>query len=192
VDEDLLERYSMGTVTEAESERIEQHLLVCQTCRNRLQEDETFLRAMREAAGDLERTQPPPRPSFWWRPLPAFAAAAVALLLVFAGVRFFQSGPALPPVAVTLQATRGAGIEGNVPANRPLVLKLDVSTLDVQHSHRVEIVDQSGREVWSGKADRVDSNLPVAIPGLRAGIYFVRVYATEGRLLREYGLEVRG
>jgi hypothetical protein len=192
VEEDEFERYSMGAATEPESEQIEQHLLVCQACRNRLQEGEIFIQAMRGAAVDLQHEQPQPRRSFWLRPFPAFATAVLALLMVFAGVRLFWNPTTQTPVAVALHATRGTGIEAHVPAGQPLVLKLDVATLEARPSYRVEIVDQGGRQVWSGTAARKDSTLSVGNSGLRAGIYFVRVFTAEDRLLREYGLEVRG
>jgi anti-sigma factor ChrR (cupin superfamily) len=32
----LLERYSMGRLTEAETAPLEEHLLICEECRNRL------------------------------------------------------------------------------------------------------------------------------------------------------------
>jgi len=48
-DEESLERYSMGTLAERESAPLEEHLLICQTCRDRLEFLDTYQRSMRAA-----------------------------------------------------------------------------------------------------------------------------------------------
>jgi hypothetical protein len=53
--DDDLERYAMRTLLEAELEPLEEHLLICAECRERLDETETYVAAMRAAAGELGR-----------------------------------------------------------------------------------------------------------------------------------------
>ena len=54
---------------------------------------------------------------------------------------------------------------------------------------RLEIVDQAGHTVRQGELTRARDGIQV--PGLGAGLYFVRVYLPAGELLREYGLRIR-
>ena len=94
--------------------------------------------------------------------------------------------------AVNLVATRGADIEARAPAGRALVLNLELAGLPAQPSYRVETVDRLGRVVWQGTVPSEDSKAVALLPGMPAGIYFVRVYTASGELLREYGLDVEG
>jgi hypothetical protein len=50
IDEHDLERYHMGSVQEPESTCIEEHLLWCQTCLDRIEETGRFVDAMRAGA----------------------------------------------------------------------------------------------------------------------------------------------
>jgi hypothetical protein len=49
-------------------------------------------------------------------------------------------------------------------------------------------VDQTGHAVWQGAFAQAQARIQV--PGLSAGLYFVRVYLPAGELRREYGLEI--
>jgi hypothetical protein len=51
---DVLEQYSMGKL--AEPTLVEDHLFVCDLCRQRLEETEQFLRNLRHALREGERT----------------------------------------------------------------------------------------------------------------------------------------
>ena len=53
MDAEDLERYSMGNSSPAESEPIEEHLLTCDECRNRLRETDDYLLALRTASSQL-------------------------------------------------------------------------------------------------------------------------------------------
>ena len=54
-DEEASERYSMGTFSDEEAEQIEDHLLVCEACRRRVAESDTYVAAMRRAAARVRR-----------------------------------------------------------------------------------------------------------------------------------------
>ena len=53
--EEACERYSMGTLSDEEAEQIEEHLLICEACRRRVAESDTYIAAMRRAAAQLRR-----------------------------------------------------------------------------------------------------------------------------------------
>lgn len=55
--EELLEEYALGRLKGAPLGQVEEHLLLCETCRTRLQETEAFMQAARIAARRL-REQP--------------------------------------------------------------------------------------------------------------------------------------
>jgi anti-sigma factor RsiW len=47
ISDDVLELYLMGRLTEMEIAPLEEHLLTCEECRNRLEGTETYIAAMR-------------------------------------------------------------------------------------------------------------------------------------------------
>ena len=55
MDADEIESYSMGTLPEEERDRFEEHLLICEFCRNRVEKSDDYIAAMREAAGEVSR-----------------------------------------------------------------------------------------------------------------------------------------
>src|ERR1035438_8886852 len=118
---------------------------------------------------------------------PALAVAACCLLLVVVTLRFVQSPG--PVVAVSLSALRGNGAGSRAPTGRELMLRPDLTGLAEISSYRLEIVDQTGHPVRHAALARGQDEIKV--PGLRAGLYFVRVYGPAGDVLREYGLEIR-
>jgi len=192
--DDELEQYCLGGLTEAGQERLEEHFLLCEACRGRLVETESFLAAMREAgrqwrgehAGetgkDARRSWGPWRPN---RMVPVFAVAA---LLVWAAVWTgrHSSAPARLPFAVQLTAMRGGVTGGHAPAGRPLLLNLDSTGLGSLERLGGEIVDSSGSRVAQFRAGQ-----PPRIEPLPPGAYFVRIRGTSGELLREYALTIQ-
>jgi hypothetical protein len=50
--DDQLELYALGRLTEPEQAALEEHLLICEACRQRLEEAEAFAKAMRRAIAD--------------------------------------------------------------------------------------------------------------------------------------------
>jgi hypothetical protein len=189
LDEEQLERYSMGATPETELAPVEEHLLICEPCREALGDADSYVNAMRSAAKRLHREEKRP----WWAFFPnpawagALAAAAVAVLAV--GLWFRPGGGG--PVAVALESTRGAesSVFAPAPAGKVLVLSLDPGDLPLAAAYRVEVVDEGGRRVWQGNTTPAATRLTVTGPRLRGGHYYVRLYASSGELLREYGVE---
>lgn len=194
--EDALERYSLGSASEAEAEAFEEHLLVCPECQDRLAEMDVFVRATRLAARNLQE-----RPETRWGLLPhlAFprrvwisAMAGLATVLASAGLWSLLRPGNVQPVTVGLASVRGHDqpFGARAPAGRPLRLQLDAAGLPEEPPYRVEIVDANGRTVHEVAVPGAGESLEAAVPSLRPGRYWVRLYspAAPRVLLREFGL----
>ena len=194
-DESELEKYSMGCLPEGEVGSLEEHLLLCEQCRQRLQETDSYTASMRGAAAEFRNRQrlEPVKPQrlrwAWLRLLPAVAALAV--LVVVLGWWSNSSDLAGPPFAISLEATRGTGDIPWAPADTWLLVRLDLAGLPDLPSYSLEMVDETGGTVWHGAAPARDARAEVRIPQTKAGTYFIRVYSPAGELLREFGLKTR-
>ena len=186
MDEEELEQYSLGASSPESAAAIEEHLLICQECRDQLRKSDEYVVALRSAAAHerLAARSGERRFGLW---LPAVAALACGLLLF--AVIGYRTAPAGPAVAVDLIAMRGAGTTGTAPAGRSLLLHPDLTGLPASYAYRIQVVDQNGREVRQSLMEAARGT--VQFTGLSAGTHFVRVYLPGGDLLREYGLEIR-
>jgi hypothetical protein len=167
-----LEGYSLGHIPEQQAGRLEEHLLICDTCRQRLEENDSYNSAMRQAAAQLQDSpaRPERRPWSFPRLLPATVVALACIVLAAGaalGVALRGSNSAAPPFAVNLAATRGAGIEAKAPAGRTLALRPDLTGL----AFRLEMVDRLGNRVWQGSATAqgllAGTGVPRQLPGIR-------------------------
>ena len=191
VDDEEIERYSMGAMPEAAIAPFEEHLLVCEPCQLRLAQTDAYVGAMRQASARL-RTEPLKRGLPWLRfprLLPALAGMAVAIVAAGLWIGRPDMGEA-HPFAVDLEATRGAAIEARAPAGRWLLLRLDLANLPASSSYRLEMVDRFGSRIYQATVAAQGSKAGFKVPGTPPGIYFVRLYRPPGELLREYGFEV--
>ena len=158
---------------------LEEHLLVCAHCQDRVSETDSFLRGMRSALAApvpelLETRWNPFR--YFQMPLPVWATAAVAVAGVLSVVVAHNQNLTTAPLALALSATRG----GAVPvakAGSPLDLDLDVRDIASPAGTRVQIVNADGNEVWSGTASTVTNGHIHALVSSRLGPgqYYVRV-----------------
>jgi hypothetical protein len=189
VDAEDLERYSMGASPLRRTPFIEEHLLTCDVCRDRLREIDSYLLAMRTSSEQLRRDEKAARRREWRIPawFPVMATVAFGIVLVVATPLFV--GPPGPLVAVSLTALRSGGAGNSAPSDRELMLHPDLTGLPEDSSYRLEIVDQTGHTVRQGQLTRPQNRIQVR--GLGAGLYFVRVYLPAGELLREYGLRIQ-
>lgn len=193
--DDELEQYSMEALPESEASGLEEHLLICEHCRQRLAEADSYTASMRGAAARFRNRQPPApvkaqRPRWaWFRLLPALAALAV--LVIVLGWWSGSSDLAGPPFAISLEATRGAADVAWAPADTWLLVRLDLAGLPDLPSYRLEMVDANGATVWQGAAPAHNARAETKIPQTKAGTYFIRVYTPAGELLREFGLRTR-
>jgi hypothetical protein len=58
---DEIERYAMGKTPESDGVRLEEHLLLCQTCMAKLQVADRFVAAMRGAAKQVRQNESGPK-----------------------------------------------------------------------------------------------------------------------------------
>lgn len=191
--DEVLELYSMNRLAGLALIEFEEHLLVCNSCQDRLAREDSIRQRIRDGAAAIG--QPPmavPRqlPRLGW----ALGLVAVGLL-VFAGFGWQSLRRSVAaPVVIVLETTRGdeASTLAAAPAGRPLALMLELTGIEPHAGYRVEVVDTGGQSVFQTRRAPLDNRLRATLAqGLRAGSYFVRVYADTGELLREYALLVR-
>lgn len=196
VQEEELEQYCLGGLAEVRCGRLEEHLLLCEACRDRLTETESFIGAVRQAgrqwSGEhLERGAAGVIAGRAWgerwprHPAPMLVIAALLLVCAALWIGRRSNMPAPLPFAVELTAVRGAA-PGQAPAGRSLLLQLDLTGLSDGQPFAGEVVDASGSRV---------AEFPVGPPPLlkamAPGDYFVRIYKASRELLREYALTVK-
>jgi len=194
-DDESLEQYSKGSLAEPALAELEEHLLVCSHCRERLEAIDSYVAAMRGAAAKLEHADESRR-RFWTRVTCVFtfrrlawamAVAAVVLAAVAVRVSWIAARPA-EPFAMLLKTSRGAEIP-HAPAGRPLDLRLDITGL-APVTYQVEIVNAAGERLAESHKAATETTVRTGVSGLRPGTYFIRLYSPSRDLLREYGLQV--
>lgn len=197
--DDQLELYALDRLSEAEIKRVECHLMLCESCRDRLEETAAFAFAVREALKTQPETARSKAPSGWlaWLPgsfeivfKPHFAMAAFAAVILATGVWFLSSRPdagkLLAPVA-SLQVTALRGEMQTIPASKVLDLTLADSP-SAGGPFRVEMVDANGDVQWTGAPANGPNGLSAHITkAVVPGVYFARLYDASGKLLHEYG-----
>jgi len=192
--EDILEEYVVGRLPEALIEQIEEHLLICHTCQDVVEQTGQFISAMK-----ISNTHPIPAAGLlaagWRHPAPGASAAAVLVVAIIAvvvlGVRKPTLGSPPAPVNVSLSSLRGLEAMSPAPAGRPLQLGIDAPGLTPGKQYQVELVDAAGREVWKGAVTEADGKLAATMTQpLTAGVYWVRLYGGDSELLREFGMSV--
>jgi hypothetical protein len=143
--------------------------------------------------------------SDWLRPASGIALLAVLVMGMYAwrmplGREFADD--ARPGQAVTLTTLRGGASNGvaQARAGHPLDLSINVASLSASlpeaGPYRLEVVDAAGEQCWIGAVTPVLSAWSAGRIGARvnkplgAGVYWVRLYAPSGKLLREFGLHL--
>ncbi|HWC95735.1 MAG TPA: hypothetical protein VG456_03270 [Candidatus Sulfopaludibacter sp.] len=182
LDEEEIESYSLQATPEEDVARLEEHLLICPECRERVEASDVFVSSMEAAASEIRRESA--RPVRWFT-LPRMTLALAAGILIASILFPRYTSRENPPYAVSLSAMRGSASGGKAPAGRPLFLQLDLNGIASAEYLRIEIVSESGEKVWQ------DSYPGHPVRPLTTGIYFVRLYSPGDELLREYGLEIQ-
>ena len=194
-DEEQMERYSMGDLSDEETARFEEHLLVCESCQQHVISSDDYVSTMHSASTRIRQQGRRSRNPWWLFPrwTPVLAGATVMLLLGVLGLRWAASrnnGKPQPALAIALVATRGEEIRAKAPPGRTLALRADLTGLPPETSFRLELVDAQGKPVWHGDVAPREIQATPAVSGLSPGLYFLRAFTPSGKLLREYGLEV--
>lgn len=200
-EEDVLERYLLRQTGEDEIERVESHILACESCVTRLENLELEIAAMRRALLEVEakqearssaRAAEKSRRRFAlpvWSLAGAVAAAALAVAVVPQFLHHTQ------PADFSLSAYRGMETVV-VPEGRPLHLTLNANDLP-QGPAGVTVVDANGNRIWSGTGEIQNHRISVTVPRIaEPGTHFVRLYSraaegTQPELLREFSIQVQ-
>jgi hypothetical protein len=203
--EDHLERYAIGTLLGADEEVLEEHLLICLFCQERLTYIDGYVRTMRAAIATLSADDSPSWRSLWDRVAFAMAAPKVAwagiavvvlsLLLLASAYWPWSAATNSAPVTVVLQASRGgAGPAGaTAPGRLPLELEADLLGLPPSSGLGLEVVNARGAAMQRASIRLESGRWSALLPGgLAPGRYWVRLRSSgEGsELLREYALRV--
>ena len=208
-----LEEYLFSRLSGVTREVIEEHLLVCERCQDRVEAEEAYVGAIQQAAKQLEAEDftramsggAEVKPPGWRESVSAgFAvffgsrmmlAAAGVVVVVVAVVLYsplMRRGPT--ETAVELSLARGAGDEGaSAPAGNWLKLSADVSELPALAQWQVDVVSATGQLEQSATVVAVGGRLRWQVKdGLAAGRHWVRLRdPRDGSLVREFGLAVR-
>ncbi len=203
VETEDLELYAMGRISEERCAGVEEHLLLCAQCQDRLEEFDQFLKAFRHAAARMPQAAPSlsdrVRALFasWVLARPSYALGAVAtavLAVVLLVPR--QADTVLGTYAVTMDSTRGESLAGVVtaPANHRLQLSLDLRGVPPRDRYTVTIASATGDVLFTAAAEPATGRLAVNTEsGLKTGEYWIRIAepGTPSALLREFGLQVK-
>ncbi|MBI2689491.1 MAG: hypothetical protein HYX27_24555 [Acidobacteria bacterium] len=195
--DETLELYVLGRLQEPELGQLEEHMLVCEGCQERLDEATDYVSVVKAAAEHVaaeavgEKRDRRRWFHFDWsdRPAPALAGALAVLLAVFV----WQPWQAAVPAewrTVELRTLRGSGAaESRAVAGYALDLRLEASGIE-QKTATAQLVNASGDIVaelpvtfTAGKAEARYAS------ALKAGQYWVRLKQA-GETVREYSLAV--
>src|ERR1019366_6721338 len=193
--EDLLEEYSFGRVLEPALAPLEEHLLDCTLCQDRLLAVDEYTALMKAGMAAIERerevTEASPRFAIPGAPVVFAAAVMLVLVGVTIGWRLQPSAAVASASTMTVQLTALRGGDGDgvarAPFGRPLDLTVDRTDLPAALAYRLEVVSSSGRPLWSGAARVEPRSLSARVTArLAPGLYWVRLYS-DGQLRREFG-----
>ena len=203
IQEEILERYALNQLSEEQLAPLEEHLLGCPTCQNRLDEVDQYVQTMKSALKDTQQsTAGSPKSAARSKKLwelfrkPGLALVGAGALAVIGAILILPIRRShLPAVDIRLIATRGANTlpMAHARSGAPLILHIDVSEVVRPGGYGVELVDTKGVRIWHGPADSQANELSVEVGGdVRPGIYWVRLYDNSNppALIREYGLEL--
>lgn len=190
--EDQLEQYALGRLSEQETALLEEHLLACAACRDKVDSFDEVSIGMREA---LVKDSLKAEGGFAGRLAvlvrrPAFAMTVAFVILLAVIGMFSRRKPTFVPVA-TLQLTAVRGeMATTVPARN-----FDVTLTDGPRDggvFRAEVVNAVGAAQWRGLAQSGPAGVHMSVNHLLPeGDYFLRLYEPSGAVMREYGFRVR-
>lgn len=194
-DDEIIERYALGRLGEPELGEVEEHVLICEPCQDRVAAAEEFATVMRKAAANVAVARPQ---EAWWRrwltldwlPMPAPALAAAMMVVLALGV--WQPWRASAPAewrTVELATLRGGEAKVDAAEGFALDLRLDAAGL-APVGLTAQIVGADGRVVTETAVAIEDAKVNVRYAnGLKAGQYWVRLKQS-GETVREFALPV--
>lgn len=191
--EEVLEKYALRHLPEAERDLAEDHLFICEDCQRKFEAVEDDLLVAKAAARLEAREAKHKSFGLFGRPaIPVWAGAAAALVLAI-GLPLHQRKA--PPVEeVTLRVVRGAQLSAQAHDRTMLSLRISTAEIPASDSYRIDVADSGGNIAWQGSATSNGSTLEAHIgQRLGRGKYWVRLYDASSPpvLLREFGLAVK-
>jgi hypothetical protein len=191
IEDDILDQYAMGNLPKEFVPEVEEHLLICSQCQERLSESDEFIALFRTAAVQADarpaawKSILTPRMVFWTGTAAATAAMALAFLVFNP-----QHAAGRQPAVLVMHSLRGPETGEHIASGRPGVLIFDLDAERPQADYEVEIVDATGTKVLRSAAELRDGKLSLLVHELARGSYWVRLYRkqTAPELVAEYGL----
>jgi len=122
---------------------------------------------------------------------PILVAAGLVLCSIPLGM-LRKSAPAAGRAdAVDLRTWRGLAGGAAAKAGRSLVLNLNLTGIPRHDSYRIELVDIDGHNIWQQVIPASNTEvLQARSHALKAGVYYIRAYASPEGLLREFELHI--
>ena len=193
--EDQWEEYAFRRVTGPALDALEDHLLVCGRCQATLTELDDFIQRVKSVPAE-DRAKPAERGlssvrSFRFLPralVPSLAFAALAGVVVTIVVPRNMTPPAAARVELASYRGGAEAIQAHARAGQPLELSVDLTDLPAVADPYLEVVTATGKTVLAKAPAR--SGRTLLPKGLPAGMYWIRLYAPETQLVREFGLRV--
>ena len=177
-----VELYVLGRLSESDEAAVEEHLLLCESCRGRVQEADEYTAAMRAALEQQAERKSRTAVLYRW------AAAAV---VVFALWAFWPQARSGQPVVLALTAVRG----DNVPqanAKAGLLLRLDTKGLEGTPIHTAQVVGAQGEQVYESPVADASDHVDVQLSQqLAPGQYYARLLGDGARVVREFSFQVQ-
>jgi hypothetical protein len=194
IEEEVLDRYAVGSLSAESIPEVEEHLLICSFCQGRLAETDEFLIHFRAAASQIDA-----HPAPFWKRFPvaprlfwgSSIVVTAALLLLLVSGRPHHVKP--QPAVLLLQSLRGPESRAQMASGRPCILIFDLPVQPAHADYEIEVVDAVGREILDAGAQVKESRLTLLVDKLAAGDYWVRVYRRQPakELVAEYGLRTK-
>jgi len=193
--EDTWEEYAFGRLTGGKLAKTEEHLLACTRCQTALAEIDDYIRVMKAGADDYPRRAKRHSAAVLLFPsgrravAAGIAAAGFVAAIAWLGV----PDPPAATVAVQLRSLRGVmeSATNRALAKHPLDLEVASTSVPAAAEYSFEIVTANGGGVWTGEAAVRGGTISAHVPKkLRAGVYWVRLYGPQSKLLAEYGLRM--
>ena len=190
IEETLLDQYSMGVLPEQLTAEVEEHLLVCLFCQNRLVATDRFLAVFREAARRLD-AEPISRRKRIQTVRIGLWAAAIAAIFVFLMLMIPRHHSQPTPAILLMQSLRGPESAARMGAGESRLLVFDIALPATDEEYKIEVVDAVGNRVLEKSGTLKDGRLSVVLQKMRRGSYWVRIYRkAQNDLLAESGLGV--
>jgi hypothetical protein len=189
IEEEILDQYATGGVSEDLLPQVEEHLLICQECQGRLAACDDFVRLIRIVTSEIELSPV----SFWKKVfgfrLAQFATAAAILAVSVASIEVSRRHDRAPEATVLLESLRGPDAGARVSAGQPFRLVFDLPLPADGQKCKVQILNREGTNILETGASQSEDRLVASVARLARGDYWTRVYCGEkNELIAEYSL----